>query len=60
MTKRWSSTVSDLSKSKRRASKDARREFTRELLRADKELPEASFNNVDDMLVWLNDELAGV
>ena len=56
MTKRWSSTSSLDGQTKRQASKKIRREFAEELLRADKELPEASFNNIDDMLAWLNDE----
>lgn len=54
MTKRWSSTISDLTKTKRQASKDMRRQFAKEIQQADKEPPEAEFDNIDDMLDWLN------
>jgi hypothetical protein len=56
MTKRWSSTCSDLSKTKRQASKERRRELAELILRISKEEPEAKFDNADDMLKWLNDE----
>ena len=55
MTKKWSSTKSLDGQTKRQASKKYRREFVQELLRAKKEPPEAEFDNVDDMLAWLND-----
>lgn len=54
MTKKWSSTRSDLLKTKRQASKEVRSEMAKELNRLDQEPPEATFNNVDDMLKWLN------
>lgn len=56
MTKKWSSTASMDGKTKRQASKDTRRDLARELKRLDKEPPEATFDNADDMMKWLNDE----
>lgn len=55
MTKKWSSTKSMDGQTKRQASKRYRREFVEELRNADKEPPEASFDNVNDMLAWLDD-----
>ena len=55
MTKKWSSTKSMDGQTKRQASKKIRREFARAILRADKEPPEASFDNAEDMLAWLNE-----
>ncbi len=55
MTKRLSSARSELNKTKRQASKEARQKLADELKRADAEPPEATFDNVDDMLEWLND-----
>lgn len=57
MTKRWSATVSDLSKTKRQASKDAR-QLAKRLRELDEQEPEAAFDNVEDMLRYLNDGLA--
>lgn len=54
MTKRWSSTKSLDGQTKRQASKKIRRELVDELLRADRAEPEAKFDNVEDMLEWLN------
>lgn len=57
MTKRWSSTVSDLTKTKRQASKDARRyskEMVEQLKKADAEPPEATVNNIDDLMSYLD------
>ena len=56
MTKRWSSTKSLDGYTKRQASKRYRREFVAEVRRADKEPPEATFDNFEDMMTWLNDE----
>lgn len=55
MTKRWSSTKSMDGQTKRQASKKYRREFAEELLKASKEPLEAAFDNIEDMLVYLND-----
>jgi len=44
----------DPKKPKRWPAKKIRREFVKEILAADKEPPEASFDNADDMLAWLN------
>lgn len=41
---------------KRRASKQIRQKFAEEIRRADKEPPEASFDNIEDMLAYLNSE----
>lgn len=59
MTKRWSSTRSDLTKTKRQASKERRYdpEFVKEIKEAAAAPPEATFDNVDDLLKWLNDSL---
>jgi hypothetical protein len=57
MTKKWSSTASLDGQTKRQASKKARREFVESILKADSEPPEAEFDNVDDMLAWLDDDL---
>lgn len=54
MTKRWSSTKSRDGQTKRQASKSVRREFARELLDADKEPPERTFANGDEMMAWLD------
>ena len=56
MTKRWSSTRSNLVKTKREASKGARREMVALLKKLDEEPPEATFDNADDMMKWLNDD----
>lgn len=56
MTKKWSSTASMDGQTKRQASKRIRREFVESILKADAEPPEASFDNIDDMMAWLNDE----
>lgn len=37
----------------------AEQQFAEAIHKADKEPPEASFDNVEDMLAWLNDEPAG-
>lgn len=55
MTKKWSSTKSMDGQTKRQASKRYRREFVEEVRKADREPPEASFDNADDMLAWLDD-----
>ncbi len=36
-----------------------RRKFAKEILDADKQPPEASFDNIDNMLAWLDDENNG-
>lgn len=54
MTKKWSSTASMDGKTKRQASKDRRAEFARELKKADRQPPEATFDSVEDMLEWLD------
>jgi hypothetical protein len=54
MTKKWSSTASLDGQTKRQASKRYRREFVEELRRIEKEPPEASFDNVEDLLAYLN------
>ncbi len=54
MTKRWSSTKSDLTKTKRHASKEARREFVEMILKADTEPPAAKFGDVDELLKYLD------
>lgn len=58
MTKRWSSTRSDLGKTKRQASKERRAEYdpvlVKEILAADAAPIEAKFDNVDDLLAYLN------
>lgn len=56
MTKRWSSTASLDGQTKRQASKSDRRDFKDQLLRDDKEPPEASFDNFEDLMAWLNDD----
>lgn len=56
MTKKWSSTASMDGQTKRQASKKIRREFAESILKADREPPEASFDNVEDMLAWLDKE----
>lgn len=55
MTKKWSSTKSMDGQTKRQASKRYRREFVEELLRIQKEPPEATFDSGEDMLAYLND-----
>jgi hypothetical protein len=45
----------DPRKPKRWPAKRIRREFAKEILEADKQPPEASFDNASDMLAWLND-----
>lgn len=55
MTKKWSSTKSMDGQTKRQASRRYRREFVEELRRVEKEPPEATFDNVDDLLSYLND-----
>lgn len=55
MTKKWSSTASLDGQTKRQASKRVRRELAADILRADREPPEAAFDNVEDMLAYLND-----
>lgn len=54
MTKKWSSTKSMDGQTKRQASKKIRREFVESIVKADKEPPEATFNNIDDMLPLLD------
>ena len=54
MTKKWSSTASLDGQTKRQASKKVRRDFAEEIIKADKDSIEASFDNVEDMLDWLN------
>ena len=56
MTKKWSSTASMDGQTKRQASKKARREFVESIVKADSEPPEATFDNVDDMLDWLKND----
>lgn len=61
MTKRWGSTRSGDGKTKRQASKTARRqkydpEFVAEVLAADVAPTEATFGNVEDMLEYLNED----
>lgn len=56
MTKRWSATRSLDGQTKRQASKSYRREFVKDILKADTEEPEAAFDNAEDMLRWLNDD----
>lgn len=56
MTKRWSSTKSLDGQTKRQASKSYRREMVREIKRADAAPPEATFDNAEDMMKWLDDE----
>lgn len=46
----------DPKKPKRWATKRIRREFAAEILAADKEPPEATFDSGEKMLAWLNDE----
>lgn len=65
MTKRWSSTKSGDGKTKRQASKERRAvmkheynpEIVRQVLAADALPPEATFDNIEDMLHWLEVEL---
>lgn len=57
MTKKWSSTKSLDGQTKRQASKKYRRKFVEELRRIEKEPPEASFDNIDAALAWLNDHM---
>lgn len=45
----------DPRKPKRWPAKRIRREFAKEILDADKQPPEASFDNLDAMVAWLND-----
>lgn len=45
----------DPRKSKRWPAKRIRREFAKEILDADQRPPEASFNNVGDLLAWLDE-----
>lgn len=62
MTKRWISTRSLDGQTKRQASKNVRAkakheynpEMVERILKADAEEPEAIFDNVDDMLKWLD------
>lgn len=59
MTKRWSSTASLDGKTKRQASKAARRDkydpkFVAEILAADAAPSEAGFDNVNDLLEYRN------
>jgi len=59
MTKKWSSTRSMDGKTKRQASKAARREqydpkFVAEILAAAAAPSEAEFDNIDDLLEYLN------
>ena len=44
----------DPRKPKRWPAKRIRQEFAKEILDADKQLPEASFDNVDDLFEWLD------
>lgn len=56
MTKRWSSTRSDLTKSKHHAHKEDRQydaAFVRKILEADAAEPEAKFDNFDAMMDYL-------
>ena len=55
MTKKWSSTKSGDGQTKRQASKRYRREFVEEIMKAQREPPEATFDNVEDALAYLND-----
>lgn len=54
MTKRWSSTRSNLLKTKRQASKDRRAAFARDILQADKELPEKTVRSIHELLEYLD------
>lgn len=63
MTKRWSSTRSDLTKTKRQASKDARArhkynpEMVERLLRLEKLPPDPDApEDPDELMKWLNEE----
>ena len=58
MTKRWSSTRSMDGQTKRQASKERRNdpEFVKEILEADAAPNEAEFNNIDDLLKYLNEK----
>lgn len=64
MTKRWSSTASLDGQTKRQASKSVRAKAKREynpamvtkLLALDAMEPEAGFDNIDDLLKYLNEE----
>jgi len=56
MTKKWSSTKSMDGQTKRQASKRYRREFVEELLRIQKGPLEATFDNAEDMMAYLNDK----
>ena len=44
----------DPRKPRRWPAKRIRREFAKEILEADKKPPEATFDNVEDMLTYLN------
>ncbi len=46
----------DPRKPRRWPAKRIRREFAREIIEADKQPPEASFDKADDMLAWLDEE----
>lgn len=45
----------DPRKPKRWPAKRIRQEFTKEIKDADKQMSEASFDNIEDMLAWLNE-----
>lgn len=57
MTKKWSSTKSMDGQTKRQASKLYRREFVEELRRIQKLPPEATFNNAEELLDYLDPDL---
>jgi hypothetical protein len=60
MTKKWSSTRSLDGQTKRGASKTTRRyskEFVKEVLEADASPNEATFDNADDLLEYLNSDV---
>lgn len=59
MTKRWSSTRSDLTKTKRQASKEARRynpEIVKQILEADAAPNEAVVSNADELFDYLDSD----
>jgi hypothetical protein len=56
MTKRWSSTKSLDGQTKRQASKSGRRELAAELQRLADAEPAATFDNVDDLMKWLDSD----